>query len=505
MRTAPERADRPDDWTSPESLRERLLAEWDSGRLPTAVLRWSLGGAVMEMAATAGATATATATVAAIAAEAAAANAAAAAESDGPPFPLRLSLQGPSPKELGERFDASRKWIARLSAGESRPGYSLEWRELRHQQLGRNSVPVAARFDSPDDALRFAGRLKAGEELLRLSAVIGAAFPELYPWMLRRPLVILEQGKDWPAILGTLAWFRSHPRPGLFARQIDAPGVHSKFVEGHRSLLAELLDLVLEDRAIDRAAAGAAAFNRRYGLRDKPQLVRFRSLDPAIGLGLSFARGGGEETAAARREDGMVAASPPSTTPPPAPTPQASATSSASASEASPSGATVFALSQVSIEARDFARFYGGESGLPFREVFITENEINFLAFPERRGAIILFGAGYGFGYLAEAVWLANCRLRYWGDLDTHGFAILDQFRALFPDAESFLMDRETLLAHRELWTVEGKPTSAELTRLDAGERSVYDALRGDLLAPALRLEQERIRFSWLEAALARD
>ncbi len=473
MRTAPERADRPDDWTSPESLRERLLAEWDSGRLPTAVLRWSLGGA--------------------------AAAAGAAAESDGPPFPLRLSLQGPSPKELGERFDASRKWIARLSAGESKPGYSLEWRELRHQQLGRNSVPVAARFDSPDDALRFAGRLKAGEELLRLSAVIGAAFPELYPWMLRRPLVILEQAKDWPAILGTLAWFRSHPRPGLFARQIDAPGVHSKFVENHRSLLAELLDLVLEVRAIDRAAAGAAAFNRRYGLRDKPQLVRFRSLDPAIGLGLSVAHGGGEETAAARREDGMVAASPPSTTPPPSPTPQASA------SEASPSGATVFTLSQVSIEARDFGRLYGGESGLPFREVFITENEINFLAFPERRGAIILFGAGYGFGYLAKAVWLANCRLRYWGDLDTHGFAILDQFRALFPDAESFLMDRETLLAHRELWTVEGKPTSAELTRLDAGERSVYDALRGDLLAPALRLEQERIRFSWLEAALARD
>ena len=35
-------------------------------------------------------------------------------------------------------------------------------------------------------------------------------------------------------------------------------------------------------------------------------------------------------------------------------------------------------------------------------------------------------------------------------DIDTHGFAILDPLRANFPQAQSFLMDRDTLPAHVE-------------------------------------------------------
>ena len=33
------------------------------------------------------------------------------------------------------------------------------------------------------------------------------------------------------------------------------------------------------------------------------------------------------------------------------------------------------------------------------------------------------------------------------GDIDTHGFAILDTLRARFDHVESFLMDRDTLMA----------------------------------------------------------
>ncbi|MDA8426777.1 MAG: DUF2220 family protein, partial [Treponema sp.] len=271
-------------------------------------------------------------------------------------------------------------------------------------------------------------------------------------------LAVLEREDDWPALLGTLAWFRSHPRSGRFARQIDAPGVHSKFVESRRGLLGELLDLVLDPEAIESEAAGAAGFNRRYGLLDKPQLLRLRSLDPDLRFGLALG------------------------------------------------GASVGPrLAQLSLAAEDFARLFDARERPPFEEVFVTENEINFLAFPERPRALILFGSGYGFGHLAEAAWLRRVRLRYWGDLDTHGFAILDQFRSIFPDAESFLMDRATLLEHRDLWTEESSPTAADLSRLVGEEREVYDDLRRNRLAPALRLEQERIGFSRLEAALAKE
>lgn len=135
--------------------------------------------------------------------------------------------------------------------------------------------------------------------------------------------------------------------------------------------------------------------------------------------------------------------------------------------------------------------------------VFITENEINFLAFPAAPHSLIIFGAGYGFATLREAAWLSRCRIHYWGDIDTHGFAILDQLRAHFPSVHSFLMDRATLLACETHWGEEEKPTQRDLRRLNAAESALYDELRDNRLRRNLRLEQEKIGFAWVEAALA--
>jgi hypothetical protein len=49
---------------------------------------------------------------------------------------------------------------------------------------------------------------------------------------------------------------------------------------------------------------------------------------------------------------------------------------------------------------------------------------------------------GYGFDNLAAALWLQQKDIYYWGDIDTHGFAILNQLRGFFPHAVSFLMDQ---------------------------------------------------------------
>jgi hypothetical protein len=112
---------------------------------------------------------------------------------------------------------------------------------------------------------------------------------------------------------------------------------------------------------------------------------------------------------------------------------------------------------------------------------------------------MVIFGAGYGFELIAETAWLHNCTMQYWGDIDTHGFAILDQLRTLFPAAKSFLMDRDTLLAHKLHWGAEPQPNRGELSRLTPEEQLLYDDLRFDRLAVQLRLEQERIGFEWVE------
>ncbi|MCU1337334.1 MAG: conserved hypothetical cytosolic protein, partial [Bryobacterales bacterium] len=53
-----------------------------------------------------------------------------------------------------------------------------------------------------------------------------------------------------------------------------------------------------------------------------------------------------------------------------------------------------------------------------------------------------------GLERLSEVRWLRQPALHYWGDIDTYGFHILDRLRSTFPNAWSFLMDRETLLEH---------------------------------------------------------
>ena len=60
---------------------------------------------------------------------------------------------------------------------------------------------------------------------------------------------------------------------------------------------------------------------------------------------------------------------------------------------------------------------------------------------------MVIFGGGYAVPVLQPLGWLASLDLVYWGDIDTHGFAILDRLRHRLPRARSILMDRATLLA----------------------------------------------------------
>lgn len=361
-------------------------------------------------------------------------------------FPLRLTLKGPASAELSERFDAVRAWIADLQQGAqsaTRSGYRLELREVMHRVIGANILPREAWVDTLDDALALIGKRREAERFKALITSTAASQPVLLPWLGKRPLRALELAEDWPRLLAVVSWLQANPRPGIYLRQVDLPDVHSKFIEAHRGVLAELLDLALPAAAIDTGAAGAGEFARRYGFRDKPVRIRFRLLDTRHIL-----------PAAGADQD-------------------------------------------IAVTHDAFARLDPAAS-----HVFITENEINFLAFPPMPDSMVIFGAGYGFDMLAAAAWLRERTIYYWGDIDTHGFAILDQLRTLFPHVRSVLMDRATLLAHGKQWGHEPQPVRRDLPRLDADERALFDDLRDNRLGHQIRLEQERIGFGWVERAL---
>ena len=381
-------------------------------------------------------------------------------------FPMRLVLKRPSAAELRDHFDEARTWSASLRA---MPHVRLTMREFRHRVSGANALPHEAWIDTVEDAVALMGKQRETAAFRRVMEATGDRQPSLLPWLARRPLQALQLAGDWDRLLDVVGWLQDHPRPGVYLRQMDVPGVHSKFVEARRGVIGELLDCALPPQSIDADAAGAAGFARRYGFLDKPERIRFRVLDPARAL----LPGG-------HIQDVMHDAR-------------------TSVAGIGGDGTGGGCIQDVTLDARTFAALDTGVS-----RVFITENEINFLAFPRMKDAMAIFGAGYGFDSLGQAHWLARCRLFYWGDIDTHGFAILDELRGHFDQVESFLMDRDTFLAFESLWGTESSPIDRDLPRLTAGERALYDDLRDNRIGPHLRLEQERIGFGWLRNELSR-
>jgi len=136
------------------------------------------------------------------------------------------------------------------------------------------------------------------------------------------------------------------------------------------------------------------------------------------------------------------------------------------------------------------------------RVAVIVENEISYLSIDVPEDGVVIWGKGFEVDNVGRLRWLAEADILYWGDIDTHGFAILDRLRAWLPRARSVLMDRETLLAHRDRWVTEDRSAKSVLTRLTPDEQDLYSELVRDGLGERVRLEQERIDWHWVEQRL---
>ena len=406
-------AGRAQGWTTPADLRAQSLKAWSSGALPRELLEPT--GA----------------------------------------YPRRRSLKRPTAAGLLRDYAAAQVWAAEMTSGAG--NYTLETVELGRTTVGANRIPSAAVFASANDELAFVGKSKDADRFLNLSGALTSLDPAFRAWVLRRPLQLLELDVDVLTAARVALWLRDHPKPGVYVRQLSLPGVHTKFIETHRRVIAELAEALHVDSVPDppegeappdtppepgsllgqtAARTPAGRFAAKHGFLHPPELVRFRMLDPDVPL-LGDAR-------------------------------------------------------DLTVTAAAFSSLR-----LPVTSVIVTENLVNFLALPERAGTVALYGAGYGFSSLRDATWLRDCEVLYWGDLDTHGFRILDELRAVHPHVVSVLMDEATLMAHQDVWGSEPSPSRAVLTRLTPDESALYAALGSDTYGSAVRLEQELIRWDW--------
>lgn len=348
--------------------------------------------------------------------------------------PFDVPLRGPGPAEIGGRLAEVQAWAAEWERAGRGP-LRVEYKQVGGRLVGANQIPARAWLDGYAQAWELLGARRQVGELTRLCERTKAQCPRLLAWLERNPVRALPLAADWDRLLATVRWIDEHQLTGRYLRQVDVPGVDTKFIEGHQRVLAQLLDLQLDPARISPAASDFAG---RYGFRRKPEYVRFRQVRPGC--------------------------------------PYTELTVRAEELTAAPEGVT---------------------------RAYILENEVTYLAFPLAGDAIAVFGDGYAVNVLARLGWLAALDLTYWGDLDTHGFAILNRLRHRFPHARSILMDRETLLAHQSQWVTEKTPTKAALGLLTPAEQELYQDLVNGTFGPAVRLEQERVGFASLEHALS--
>jgi hypothetical protein len=357
---------------------------------------------------------------------------------------VELPVKAPSASELLNQFDEAVRWAEEFQRHSHTRGgvarFAVTYRTVKGKNLGANSVPARVRIESFEQLCALIGTTRDVRSLDTILRQTETAMPTLVPWVVAHPLSAIEHQSIWGDLLATVTWIITNSTEVLYLRQIDIEGLDTKFVDHHRKLLDELLTAVLPEDRID-SEYSAADFARRFRFRPKPTYTRLRLLNPQPTL---------------------------------------------------PKG-----LSEMTVRTEELA-----ELELVAKTVFVVENEITYLAFPTVPNSIVVFGSGFSLAALRDIPWMNSREIVYWGDVDTHGFDILHRLRARFESVQSIMMDHQTLLAHPRQWVNEPSPTSRALTNLNDAERALYHDLVEDRYGQAVRLEQERVRFSWLQQTL---
>ncbi len=308
-------------------------------------------------------------------------------------------------------------------------GYSLEWETVNMQALGKQTVPRYAIIANMEDYLALIRKRIVFDQFVADVFKIRQKFPVLETWIHARPQDVIEHHGKWHDLLVVCDYFVKNPSPNVYIRELPIL-VHTKFIEINNHVLRDLLDTLLPPDTINREAMD---FNQRFGLKDKPALVRLRLLEEQLDWQYGIQ------------------------------------------------------VDDLSLPVDQIAYLLAHH--IRPKHVIIVENLINFLTLPKIANAVGLFGGGFAVHLLGDVGWLLNCNVIYWGDMDAHGFEILSDLRGLFPNTISVMMDQQTFDLYSD-YVGRGVGSRSErfgnLTELES-------QLAQEIVEQGLRLEQEHI------------
>jgi hypothetical protein len=259
-------------------------------------------------------------------------------------------------------------------------GYSLKYQTVKTNNHGVQDIPVSISFESEQDYLKFIGKVQATVNFRVDLEKILPVFPELKEWVGKYPNKVITNHDIWDDLLKVCVYFNANPSPFLYIRELPIK-VHTKFIEQNKTIIRELLDIIIAEHINQ----DEKHFERRFNLKYDEPLVRFRLLDKSI------------------------------------------------------QQQYFFNMEDISLPIEQFRKL-----NIPVSTVYIVENKMNMLTFPHIENSIVIWGHGFGVDIMKDVEWMNDKRIFYWGDIDSHGFQILSEVRTHFPMIKSFLMDRET-------------------------------------------------------------
>lgn len=341
--------------------------------------------------------------------------------------PLTIKRTGDQ-KKADERWEALSE-IVNQSKEKTGYGYRIELEAPAPNSKNKQSRLRAIVFDTASDLLQFIEKTSEFDQFIRDCALISEV-PELTSWCAAHVREVLQYASVWPRLLAVVRFFQENPTPVLPVRLLPIEGVDTKFIEQNNGVLCQLLDLILPQAAIETRHK---TLSRRYGLPEQAPLIECAWNDPTL-----VVQYGGFNRLAF----------------------------------------PVDQLVQIPLAAS---------------RILVVENRNSMLQVMQQPFAdgMVIFGGGYGVSLLKDCQWLQQKALYYWGDLDTHGLAILSRFRDFFPNTQAVMMDEATFNAYPHAW-VAGKPYHGAIPEnLSNEERRLFERLNSKLL----RLEQERVQY----------
>jgi len=216
--------------------------------------------------------------------------------------------------------------------------------------------------------------------------------------------------------------------------------IHTKFIENHKNIIDELLEFIDKQEElwiiqplIEKNLK--LLFEQKYNLKIKPNFIRFRYLDKNLQTKFLWTK-----------------------------------------------------IDDIYLKIQDFEQI-----DIKCNKVFIVENEINYLTFPEIKNSIIIWWKWFNISNIKNIEWLNKKEILYWWDLDSHGFKILVQCRKYFKHTKSLFMDKEVYDKYKQYivkWKILSKEEEKNLEKfLTKQEFSLFEYLNQN----KKRLEQENV------------